>query len=184
MGLNDFSACQNKEVVGEAITVTLKKEAELGRRVTRHWLKAEGRRISADVSVGDVIAAELTAESEIYMLGIVIRPQFTMLENVTVREMGEVRIDDEVLEVRKFEPTRLGSNLFKLTTKQFPIFAEDVRYALGTSDFIEEGGPRRSARTSSAKSAVAGEVHEFVLDRVYRLVPEALQRILQLVSDE
>ena len=73
--------------------------------------------------------------------------------------------------------------MFKLTTKQFPIFVEDVRYALETSDFIEEGGPRRSARTSSASSAVAAEVHGFVSDRVYRLVPEALQRILQLVAE-
>ncbi len=121
MGLSDLSACQNKEVVGEAITFPLlKKEAELGRRVIRHWLQDEGNRISADVSVGDVIAAELTGESEVYMLGIVIRPQFTMLENVTVREMGEVRIDAEVLEVRKLERTRWGSNLFKLIIKQFP----------------------------------------------------------------
>jgi hypothetical protein len=93
-----------------------------------------------------------------------------MLENVTVREMGQVRIDDEVLEVRKFELTRLSSNLFKLTTKQFP-------------KFVEEGGPRQSARTSSASSAVAAEVHGFVLDRVYRLVSEALQCILQLVPE-
>ncbi len=92
MGLRDFSACQNKELVAEAITITLKKEAELGRWVTRHWLQDKGKGILADVSVGDVIAAELTGESEVYMLGIVIRPQFTMLENVTVREMGEVCI--------------------------------------------------------------------------------------------
>ncbi len=38
IGLSDFSVCQNK-VVGEAITVPLKKEAELGRRVKRHWLQ-------------------------------------------------------------------------------------------------------------------------------------------------
>ncbi len=48
-----------------------------------------------------------------------------------MQEMGAVRNDDEVLEVRKFEPTRLGSNLFNLT-KQFPIFVEDVHYALET----------------------------------------------------
>ena len=42
---------------------------------------------------------------------------------------------DEVLEVRKFEPTQADSNRFILTDKVFPVFVEDVRDVLRPADF-------------------------------------------------
>ena len=41
--------------------------------------------------------------------------------------LGRFEIGDEVLDVRKFEPTSLGSSMFELSDKVFPVFVEDIR---------------------------------------------------------
>ena len=50
---------------------------------------------------------------------------------------------------------------------------------------LQVGGVRRSARASSSASSVGPtELHGYASGHSYRLVPEALQRILQLVPDD
>ena len=94
--------------------------------------------------------------------------------------MGRLIPGDEVLEVRKFEPTQADSNRFILTDKLFPVFVEDVRDVLRPVDFVDQGGPRRSGRNTG----LATEVHGFASGHAYRLMPGALQHILQLVPDD
>jgi hypothetical protein len=67
-----------------------------------------------------------------------------------------------------------------LTDKLFPVFVEDARDVLRPVDFVDQGGPRRSGRNTS----LATEVHGFASGRAYRLMPGALQHILQLVPDD
>ena len=61
------------------------------------------------------------------------------------------------------------------------MFVEDVRDVLRAVDFVDQGGPRRSSRNAGTSSA---EVHGYVPGHAYRLMPAALQHILQLVPDD
>ncbi len=84
------------------------------------------------------------------------------------------------------KPVQSGSSRFTLTSKVFPVFIEDIRDVLSETEFVHEGGPRRSERqsASSSSSAEPAGTHRFVFGHSYRLVPSALNRILQRVADD
>jgi hypothetical protein len=75
------------------------------------------------------------------MLGIVIpgpegeEGAYRVMEH-TQSYMGRLELGDRVIQVRKFEPTQLGSNLFRLTQKEFPVFIEDVRLILDNRGLV------------------------------------------------
>ena len=64
--------------------------------------------------------------------------------------MGQLEPGDRVFQVRKFEPTQVGSNLFRLTDKEFHVFIEDVRLIIEATDFQSEGEAPRRAPARSA----------------------------------
>ncbi len=63
----------------------------------------------------------------------------------------------------------------------FPVFVEDVRDVLRAVDFVDQGGPRHSGRNAETSSA---EMRGYVPGHTYRLMPAALQHMLQLVPDD
>ena len=67
-------------------------------------------------------------------------------------EPGERVIQVRVIQVRKFEPTQLGSKLFRLTQKEFPVYTSKtcVRPILDNRDLVSDGTPQRCI---SAKAA-------------------------------
>ena len=126
------------------------------RRLTRHALQERGVVLAETIEEDHIIAVELTHESEVFMLGIVVpgpdgeEGVYRVMEHAQ-SYMGRLEPGDRVIQVRKFEPTQLGSNLFRLTEKEFPVFIEDVRLILDSRDFVSDGtaqrrGPARAAR--------------------------------------
>ena len=41
--------------------------------------------------------------------------------------MGELKIGDRVIDIRKLEPTSPGADIFNKTDRTFPVFIEDIR---------------------------------------------------------
>ncbi len=118
---------------------------------------------------------------ETFIIGVVTRPAHTIVETMEVRDMGPLLAGDVVFEVHKFEPTH-GDSIRNMLTenpaKVFSVFVEDVRDVLRPEDFVDQGGPRRSTRNVGQTST---PVHDYVPGHAYRLMPRALQHILQLV---
>ena len=65
--------------------------------------------------------------------------------------MGRMEPGDRVIQVRKFEPTQLGSNLLRLTQKKIAVFIEDVRLILGNLDLVSVGTPQRRVSGRAAR---------------------------------
>ena len=113
-------ACVNTDNCGPVERVELEPESVSERRMTRHALQQLGAELAEIISEDDVIAVELTHEFEVFMLGIVIPgPEgeegvHRVMEH-TQSYMGRMEPGDRVIQVRKFEPTQLGSNLLRLT---------------------------------------------------------------------
>ena len=172
--------------------VELEPESVSERRMTRHALQQLGTALAETISEDDVIAVELTHESEVFMLGIVVpgpdgeEGSYRVMEH-SQSYMGRLEPGDRVIQVRKFEPTQLGSNLFRLTVKEFPVFIEDVRLILGTSDFVSDGSPQRrvSVRAARQDSLASNQLiggYDPLL--TYRLSTESKEAILKLVPEE
>ena len=176
MDLTNFAACVCGEIVGPIERVQLTVESEATNRVTRHALQEAGKALTTGLSAGTLVVIELTDESELFMIGVITKPKHTILVAVGVPEMGRLIPGDEVLEVRKFEVTQADSNRFILTEKVFPVRPR----CPGPADFVDQGAPRCSCRNTG----LATVVHGFALGHAYRLMPGALQHILQLVPDD
>jgi hypothetical protein len=73
-------------------------------------LQEAGKALTTGLSAGTLEVVELTNESELFMIGVITKPKHTILVAVEVPEMGRLIPGDEVLEVRKFEPTQADSN--------------------------------------------------------------------------
>ena len=189
-GCNNLTAlanCANAEVCGVTERVEIREQISAGARQTRSALQDQGERLSAGVTLGQVIAVELTFESEVFMLGVVTKTKYTIDSQYESEYMGTLMPGDHVVEVRKFEPVQSGSSRFTLTSKVFPVFIEDIRDVLSEPEFVHEGGPRRSERqtaSSSSSSSAPADTHRFVFGHSYRLVPSVLNRILQRVPDD
>lgn len=147
------SACVITNICGPVERVELEPESVSERRMTRHALQQLGTALAETISEDDVIAVELTHESEVFMLGIVVpgpdgeEGSYRVMEH-SQSYMGRLEPGDRVIQVRKFQ---LGSNLFRLTVKEFPVFNEDVRLFLGTSDFVSDGSPQRRVSVRAAR---------------------------------
>ncbi len=66
------SACVNTDYCGPVERIELEPESVSERCMTRQALQQLGAELAETISEGDVIAVELTHESEVFMLGIVI----------------------------------------------------------------------------------------------------------------
>jgi hypothetical protein len=69
---------------------------------------------------------------------------------LTQSYMGRMEAVDMVIQVRKFEPTQLGSNLLRLAQKEFAVFIEDVRLILCNLDLVCDGTPQRRVSVRAA----------------------------------
>ena len=107
----------------------------------------------------------------------------TVMEN-SQSYMGRLEPGDRVLQVRKFEPTQVGSNLFRLTDKEFPVFIEDVRLIIDSSDFQSDGEVLRRAPARSARGAtLPAPIGRFDPMQTYRLSAFSKDEILKLVPE-
>ena len=64
--------CVNADICGPVERVQLEPVSVSERRMTRHALQQLGATLAESISEDDIIAVELTHESEVFMLGIVI----------------------------------------------------------------------------------------------------------------
>mmetsp|Transcript_18343 Transcript_18343/g.31277 ORF Transcript_18343/g.31277 Transcript_18343/m.31277 type:complete len:140 (-) Transcript_18343:252-671(-) len=104
--------------------------------------------------------------------------------------MGSLEPGDRVIKVRKLEPTLLGSSLYRLTEKEFPVFIDDVRYALTTTDLAVDEiaqaqvrrNPSRGARQETA--VVQPLVGRFDPSKYYRLSSKAEDTILKSIPGD
>ena len=101
--------------------------------------------------------------------------------------MGRLEPGDRKIQVRKFEPTQLGSNLFRLTQKEFPVFIEDVRLILDNRDFVSYETPQRcvSARAARQDPITSNQlVGGYDTLFTYRLSSHSKEAVLKLVPEE
>ncbi len=78
-----------------------KVDSALG--AVKHLVAGEQRKVS------DIVVYGLTNESETFMIGVVTKPNHTIVEAREVLGMGRLIPGDEVFEVHKFEPTQTDS---------------------------------------------------------------------------
>jgi hypothetical protein len=147
------------------------------------------------VEENDVVAVELTHESETFMIGVVV-PGPDGDEGVyrvttgAQSFMGSLEPGDRVIQVRKLEPTLLGSSLYRLTEKEFPVFIEDVRYALTTTDLTVDGNAQAQVRRNPSRgvrhevAVVRAPVGRFDPSKSYRLSTEAKDTILKRIPGD
>jgi hypothetical protein len=160
--------------------------------MTRHALQQLGATLVESISEDDIIAVELTHESEVFMLGIVItgpegeESAYRVMEH-TQSYMGRLEPGDRVIQLRKFEPTQLGSNLFRLTQKEFPVFIEDVRLILDNRDLVSDRTPQRRVSVRAARqdpltsNKLVGGYDPLL---TYRLSSASKEEILKLVPED
>jgi hypothetical protein len=103
--LSSRAACANVEMCGPVERVELEPEAVSERRLTRHALKERGVILCDEVEEGMLIAVELTHDSEVFMLGVVVpgpdgeEGVYRVMENAQ-SYMGRLEPGDQVLQVR------------------------------------------------------------------------------------
>jgi hypothetical protein len=98
--------------------------------------------------------------------------------------MDRLEPGDRVIQVRKFEPTQVGSSLFRLTEKEFPVFIEDVRLIIEDVDFRSEGDSlRRAPARMTRGTATLQTVGRFDRLQTYRLSASGKEDILRLVPE-
>ena len=73
-----------------------------------------------------MVCVELAHERQPWCLGIVEREIYTV-EKDSTSWMGELKIGDRVIDIRKLEPTPPGADIFNKTDRTFPVFIEDIR---------------------------------------------------------
>jgi hypothetical protein len=136
--------------------------------LTRSYLANKGKELGLQVKVGDVIVVELTHENEKYMLGVVTKAHYKHSgEDIEVPYMGTVKARDDLVDVRKFEPMRAGSTVFKLcqqAEKHFPVFTDDTRKILAVDDLKKE-----EVRRGRSEHARSDDCHGFEYGAAYKL---------------
>jgi hypothetical protein len=190
-GLCARAACANMDMCGPVERVALEPEAVSERRLTRHALQERGVSLCEEIEEGSLVAVELTNESEVFMLGVIVpgpdgeEGVYRVLEN-SQSYMGRLEPGDQVIQVQKFEPTQVGSNLFRLTEKEFPVFIEDVRLIIEDVDFQSDGESLRRAPTRVARGAAAvprKTIGRFDPLQTYRLSASGKEEILKLIPE-
>jgi hypothetical protein len=132
---NTTVTCKNMEICGtvEAYQLLL-PSASVTQLLTRSYLANKGKALGLQVKVGNVIFVELTHENEKYMLGVVTKAHYKHSgQDIEVPYTGTIKARHDLVDVRKFEPMRVGSTVFKLcqqAEKHFPVFTDDTRNIL------------------------------------------------------
>ena len=178
------TTCKNMEICGpvEAYQLLL-PSASVIQPLTRSYLANKGKALGLQVKVGDVIVVELTHENEKYMLGVVTKAHYKHSgEDIEVPYMGTIKARDDLVDVRKFEPMRGGSTVFKLcqqAEKHFPVFTDDTRKILAVDDLKKE-----EVRRGRSEHARSDDCHGFEYAAAYKLKSAFHAEILTLVNAE
>ena len=189
--LSARAACVNVDICGPVERVALEPEAVSERRLTRHALEERGVSLCEEIDEGALVAVKLTFDAEVFMLGVVVpgpdgdEGVYRVMEK-SQSYMGRLEPGDLVIQVRIFEPTQNGSNLFRLTEKEFPVFIEDVRLIIENRDFQSEGESMRRAPARVARGAAAVSmppVGRFDPLQTYRLSASGKEEILKLIPE-
>ena len=178
------TTCKNMEICGpvEAYQLVLPSAAVI-QPLTRSYFANKGKALGLQVKVGDVIVVELTHENEKYMLGVVTKAHYKHSgEDIEVPYMGTIKARDDLVDVRKFEPMRGGSTVFKLcqqAEKHFPVFTDDTRKILAVDDLKKE-----EVRRGRSEHARSDDCHGFEYAAAYKLKSAVHAEILTLVNAE
>jgi hypothetical protein len=175
------TTCKNMEICGpvEAYQLVL-PSASVIQPLTRSYFANKGKALGLQVKVGDVIVVELTHENEKYMLGVVTKAHYKHSgEDIEVPYMGTIKARDDLVDVRKFEPMRGGSTVFKLcqqAEKHFPVFTDDTRKILAVDDLKKE-----EVRRGRSEHARSDDCHGFEYAAAYKLKSAVHAEILTLL---
>jgi len=105
------------EICGPVERVELEPEAVSERRLTRHALQERGVALCEEIEKGMLIDVELTLESEVFMLGVVVpgpdgeEGVYREMENAQ-SYMGRLELGDRVLQVRSLSLRKLAQTYF------------------------------------------------------------------------
>ncbi len=75
--------------------------------------------------------------------------------------MGTIKAKDDLVDVRKFEPMRVGVNRLKLcqqAEKHFPVFTDDTRKTLAVDDLKRRRCVADAANTPGATTVMASSM--------------------------
>lgn len=97
--------------------------------------------------------------------------------------MGRFEVGDMVLDVRKLEPTSVGSSMYEFSDKRFPIFVEDIRKRNMQHHLEKMDTSRRSSRLASNSSAAASSSNASQRD-VYVLSAKGKEELLKLTASD
>ena len=176
----NFAACENVSFVGPTEVIQLHPEGRASVRLSRNALNELGVRLAGEVKPKEIIAVELAVESEPFMLAEVVstngpRKVSEMFESF----LGQFKVGDMVLDVRKLEPVALGSSHYVFTDKTFPVFIEDIRKRNMMKHLSEVDHSRRSSRVAQTSGVYSGQDRQ---QQWYVLSADGKLDILKLIS--
>ena len=173
-----YGRCENLSLLGPTETVTLEPDGGRSVRLTRNALSDAGVLLSREVCSGEIIGVELTGMNESFMLAEVLSPSGPYaITTASESVMGLLQPGDLVLDIRKLEPTSLGSSMYEVTEKQFPIFIEDIRKRNMQNELSETDTSRRSERVADGAAADAPSQR-----KLYKLSPQGKADLLKLTA--
>ena len=149
-------------------------------RLGRNALSELGANLAAQVKPTEIIAVELAFHNESFMLGEVVSKDGprTVAEDFE-SALGQFKVGDKVLDVRKLEPVSLGSSHYVYTDKNFPVFIEDIRKRKMQDYLTKADHSRRSSRLGETVGAHSGQQRQ---QQWYVLSAEGKLDVLKLVS--
>lgn len=173
-----FDECKNIDLIGPVEIIQLEPDGGRSVRLTRDALAELGRELARSVVKDEIIGVELSGENESFMLGKVLSDGAYCVQTMFESHMGLMKPGDMVIDVQKNEPTSMGSSMYELSDKQFPIFVEDIRKR-NMQDHLEKLDVSRRSTRISALSAAANASSQ---RDVYNLSPEGKQAMLKLTA--
>lgn len=96
--------------------------------------------------------------------------------------MGRFEVGDMVLDVRKLEPTSVGSSMYEFSDKTFPVFVEDIRKRNMQHHLEKVDTSRRSSRVASNNSAASSSISAPSQRDVYVLSAKGKEDLLKLTA--
>ena len=187
----DTTGCVSENICGSSSLVTLSPLSEPEKAYGKHAICQMGAEKAESAIEGDLLLVEQEHESETMVAGVVTATPdgecgaYSVTQDMieTGTGFGLMNAGDRVIHIRKFEPLCLGSGLFELTAKCFPVFVEDVRIRIHAKDrtrFTEQ--PRSLDRRPSLFKQDGCLIEGgFKTNTIYKMSPDLKEEFLLLV---
>ena len=154
----DYASCENVKLVGVPEVIDLRPKGQASVRLGRNALSDLGVKLASEAKPQEVIAVELSYESEPFMLAAVLSESGPRkVTEAFESDLGQFKAGDMVLDVQKLEPVTLGSSHYIYTEKRFPIFIEDIRKRNMQNHLTEVDHSRRSSRVAETPGVYSGQ---------------------------